>query len=187
MAEIDYSGSIIKSMVKNISIEKAKTDPTNSVVHNYELPENTLLTSIKYQDKNNLICMCNDGIYSFDISDFSDEKILEFNNFEFVDINLKNNLLYTTNKSFGFSNTSYINILNINNKSESKYEFKGSIKSIYNYSEKIAINTGSEVHFIGLNGWLIKKYESYNEINNIVLGNNIAGIIYKDKIEIIEI
>ena len=187
IAEVDYSGSIIKSMVKNISIEKAKTDPTNSVIYNYELPENSLLTNINYQDKNTLICMTNNEIYSFDISDFSDEKILEFDNFEFVDINLKNNLIYTLNKTFGFSNTSIINILNINNKSKNTYQFNGSIKSLYTNDEKIAINTGSEIHFIGLNGWLIKKYTSYNEIHNIILADNIAGVIYKDRLEIIEI
>lgn len=187
IAEIDYSGSIIKSMVKNISIEKAKTDPTNSVLYTYNLKENSLLTSIKYQEKNNLICMCNDSIYSFDISDFSDNKLLEYNNFEFVDIKLKNNLIYTSNKSFGFTNTAYVNILNISNNSVNTYEFKGSVKSVYANSEKIAVNTGSEVHFIGLNGWLIKKYNSYNEINNIILGDSIAGIIYKDRIELIEI
>ena len=187
IAEIDYSGSIIKSMVKNISVEKAKTDPTNSVIYNYELPENMLLTDIKYQDKNNLICLCNDGFYSFNISDFSNEKILDFNNFEFVNINLKNNSIYTTNNPLGFTNTAYVNIFNVNNKSVNTYEFNGSIKSIYTYGEKIAINTGSEVHFVGLNGWLIKKYDSYNEINNIIIGDNIAGIIYKNKIEIVEI
>jgi len=187
IAEIDYSGSIIKSMVKNISIEKAKTDPTNSVIYNYELAENLLLTNIKYQDKNKLICMCNDGIYLFDISDLSDKRILEYNNFEFIDINLKNNLVYTSNKTFGFNNTVYINVFNINNEAINTYEFNGSIKSILGINEKIAINTGSEVHFIGLNGWLIKKYESYNEINNIILSDNIAGIVYKDRIEIVEI
>lgn len=187
IAEIDYSGSIIKSMVKNISIEKAKNDPTNSVIYNYELPKNTLLTNIKYQDKNKLICICNDGIYSFDISDFSNSKILEINNFEFIDINLRNNLVYTTRNTIGFSSTAYINIFNTNNHSINTYKFNGSIKSIYTYNEKIAINTGSEIHIIGLNGWLIKKYESYTEINNIILGDNIAGIIFKDKIELIEI
>lgn len=187
IAEIDYSGSIIKSMVKNISIEKAKTDPTNSVVYTYTLKENTLLTNIKFQDKNNLICMCNDGIYSFNISDFSDNKLIEFDDCEFIDIHLKNNLIYTSTKNYGFSSTSYINIFNTQNSSINTYEFKGSIKSIYAYGEKIAINTGSEVHFIGLNGWLIKKYDSYSEINNIILGDSVAGIIYKDKIEIIEI
>lgn len=187
IAEIDYSGSIIKSTVKNISVEKAKTDPTNSVIYNYELPENTLLTDIKYQDKNKLICMTNNGIYLLDISDFSNEKILEINKFEYLDINIKNNLVYTTNNTFGFTNTAYINIFNINNSSLNTYQFNGSIKSVYTYNEKIAINTGSEVHFIGLNGWLIKKYESYNEINNIIIGDSLAGIIYKDRIEIIEI
>ena len=39
-------------MVKNISIQKAKTDPTNSVIYNYNLKDNVLLTSIQYQDKN---------------------------------------------------------------------------------------------------------------------------------------
>lgn len=187
IAEIDYSGSIIKSMVKNISIEKTKTDPTNSVVYTYNLAENVLLTKIKYQDKNTLICMCNDGIYSFNISDFSDNKLIEFDDYEFIDIHLKNNLIYTSTKNYGFSITSYINIFNTQNNSINTYEFKGSIKSVYTYGEKIAINTGSQIHFIGLNGWLIKKYDSYSEINNIILGDSVAGIIYKDKIEIIEI
>lgn len=187
IAEIDYSGSIIKSMVKNISIEKAKTDPTNSVIYNYNLKENTLITNIKFQDKNILICMCNDAIYALNISDFSESKLVEYNNFEFMDINLKNNLIYTYNKNLGFINTAYINIFNIPNQSINTYEFTGSIKSIYTNKEKIAINTGSEIHFIGLNGWLIKKYNSYSEINNIILGDSVAGIIYKDKIEIIEI
>ena len=188
IAEIDYSGSIIKSMVKNISIEKARTDPTNSVIYTYSLKENTLLTDIKYQDKNYLICIDNNSVHLLNISDQTDTELLTFNNnYEFVDVNLKNNFIYTSNKNQGFSNISNINILNTQNSSVSKYEFKGSIKSLYTYGEKIAINTGSEVHFIGLNGWLIKKYDSYSEINNIILGDNISGIIYKDRIEIIEI
>lgn len=188
IAEIDYSGSIIKSMVKNISIEKAKTDPTNAVVYNYTLDNNTLLTKIKYQDKNKLICMCHDRIIALDIVNLSDQVLLEMKDeYEFTDIALKNNFVYTSSKSFGFSSTSTIHISNTENQSTNHYEFKGSIKAIHTNQEKIAINTGSEVHFIGLNGWLIKKYNSYNEINHILLGDTIAGIVYKDKIELIEI
>jgi len=36
-------------------------------------------------------------------------------------------------------------------------------------------------------GWLKKKYSSNQEIKNIVLGNNLAGIVYKNKIEIIDL
>ena len=188
IAEVCYTGSIIKSAVKNISIEKVKNDPTNSVIYTYNFKDNELLTHIKYQDKNNLICQTTTNVYSLNILDSIDSNLLEINNeFEFLDIKLKNNLIYTYNKNQNFNNTSYINIFNTQNTSLNTYEFKGSIESIYTSEERIAINTGSEVHFIGLNGWLIKKYSSYNEINNIILGDSVAGIIYKDKVIIIEI
>ena len=188
IAEIDYSGSIIKSVVKNISIEKAKTDPTNSVVYTYNIKDNELLTNIKYKDKSNLLCLTTNNIYILNVADSVDNHVMNINtSYEFIDINSKNNCIYTTNNYSNFSNISYINIFNPQNNSENIYEFKGSIKEIYTNEEKIAINTGAEVHFLGLNGWLIKKYDSYNEVNNVILGNSIAGIIYKDKIRIVEI
>ena len=188
IAEIDYSGSIIKSVVKNISIEKAKTDPTNSVVYTYNIKDNELLTNIKYKDKSNLLCLTTNNVYILNVADSIDNLLMNITtSYEFIDINLKNNFVYTTNNYSNFSNISYITIFNTQNSSENIYEFKGSIKEIYTNEEKIAINTGAEVHFIGLNGWLIKKYDSYNEVNNVILGNSIAGIIYKDKIRIVEI
>ena len=188
IAEIDYSGSIIKSMIKNISIEKAKNDPTNSVVYTYNFNDNELITNIIYQDKNNLVCSTNANIYLLNVADSVDYNIMTIEtNHEFIDINLKNNLIYTTNNYSNFNNVSSINIFNVNNKSKNIYELKGSIKSIYTNNQKIAVNTGSEIHFIGLNGWLIKKYDSYGEIHNIILGDSIAGIIYKDNIKIVEI
>ena len=187
IAEIDYSGSIIKSIVKNISIEKAKTDPTNSVIYHYALKDNVLLTSIAYQDKNILVCMGNDGIYCLHLSDFSNEQIVSSDNYEFMDIRLKNHILYTSIQSQGFSSNSIVTIADVQKNDNTQYTLKGSIKSIDAVGEKIAINTGSQIHFIGLNGWLIKKIDSSNEINHIILGDSIAGIIYKNKIEIVEI
>ena len=188
IAEIDYSGSIIKSSVKNISIEKAKTDPTNSVIYTYNAKENTLLTDINYQDKNLLICMFNDSIHSLNISDLVDTELLSFNDdYEFIDINSKNNFVYTTNQNIGFSNTSKVFIHHTQNASTNSYEFKGNIKALYVYNEKMAINTGTEIHCVGLNGWLIKKYSSTSEINHLLLGDTIMGIVHKDKIEIVDI
>ena len=106
--------------------------------------------------------------------------------YNFVANNLKNNIVYTDTKTSGFSSNTSINIYNIQNNNISTYNLKGAIKSIFSYNEKIAINTGSEIHFIGLNGWLLKKYNSSNEINSIILGDSIAGVVYKDKIEIVQ-
>ena len=132
--------------------------------------------------------MCNDGVYSFNVADSVDNKIFDFeNNYDFIDINLKNNFIYTSNVSRGFSSNYIINIYNINTSSINTYELNSNIKSIFCNNEKIAINTSSEIHFIGLNGWLIKKYGSYSEISNILLGDSIAGVVYKNRIELIEI
>ena len=187
IAEIDYSGAITKSMIKTISIEKAKNDPSNSVIYSFSAEENHLLSNINYGSKNILSCMYNDSVHLLNINEQLDNKIIDFNtNYNFVDINLKNNILYTENKSFGLSTNSNLNIQNIQTNSISSYSLKGSIKSIYCNNDKIAINTGSELHFVALNGWLIKKCSSTSEINNIILGDSVAGITYKDKIEIIQ-
>lgn len=187
IAEVDYSGSLIKSMVKTISIEKATSDPTNSVVYTYTNEDNSLITDIKYQNKNLLTCMFNDCIYTLNINETESSKLLSFEGaYNFSDINLKNNFVVTSTLSSGFSSKTNIDIYSIQSNSPSTYTFNGSIKSLYAYNEKIAINTGSEIHFVGLNGWLIKKYNSSNEINTITLGDSIAGVVYKDKIEIVQ-
>lgn len=188
VAEVDYSGSLTKSMVKTISIEKAKSDPTNSVIYTFTSEDNNLITAIKYQNKNLITCFYNDSIHTLNVTDEIDNKLITFDKqTQFADINLKNNFVYCTNKSSGFSSTTDVIICNCQNTSNtSVYNLKGSIKSLYAYNEKLAVNLGSEIHFIGLNGWLIKKYNSSNEINSIILGDSLAGIIYKDKIEIVQ-
>ena len=62
IAEIDTSGTIIQSNLKIISIEKASTDPTNSIEKTYKSEPGKLIANIKYQDKNKLICMYADRI-----------------------------------------------------------------------------------------------------------------------------
>lgn len=186
IAEISSSGSIIKSSVKVISIEKAQVDPRNSIVHTYNAENDVLITKIKYQDKNKLVCMYNDKIHM--IIDEQDEVLedLEKNKISFADIKASNSLVKCVEKNQSvFKTNSQISIINLNTKKESIYMLEGIPKNLYTYDNTIALNLGSEVHFINSNGWLIKKYVSNQEITDIVLGSNIAGIIYRDKIEII--
>ena len=186
VAEVDYSGALIKKKKKTISIERATSDPTNSVIYTYTNEDNDLITDIKYQNKNMLSCMFNNSICSLNINNQEVSTLINFDGaYNFSDINLKNSFTVASTISSGFSSKTNIDIYNIQNTSPATYSIDGDIKSVYAYNEKIAINTGSEIHFIGLNGWLIKKYNSPSEINNIVLGDNIAGVVYKDKIEIV--
>ena len=188
IAEVDTSGTIIQSNVKIISIEKASTDPTNSLEKTYKGESNKLITNIKYQDKNKLVCMYTDSIHVIE----NDEDITLVDNKNkkviFQSVNLKNYICSIEEKSSGlFTADSYVKIINVENKSTKEYIANSVTKEIYTYENIIALNLGTEVEFINKDGWLVKRYIANQEITNIAMSDNIAGIIYRDKIEIINL
>ena len=52
--------------------------------------------------------------------------------------------------------------------------------------DSIALNYGNSVDIINKSGWLEKTYTSSQQIKDLIVGDNIVGIVYKDKIEIID-
>ena len=58
---------------------------------------------------------------------------------------------------------------------------------MYTYGNIIGINIGTEMYFVNTNGMLIKKYVAKQEITNVMMSNNLAIIIYKDRIEIVNL
>ena len=188
IAEIDTSGTIIKSSIKIISIEKARTDPTNSVEKTYEGENDKLITNIQYQDKNKLICMYTDKITIIEddqetnLVDNKDKKVI------FQSVELTNNAVSVEEQSSGlFTANSQVNIVNVDNKQTKTYTAESVTKEIITYGNKIALNLGTEVEFINTDGWLIKRYVANQEITKIVMSDNMAGIIYRDKIEIVNL
>jgi len=187
IAEIDMSGVLIKSNIKIIDIEKAKKDASNSVVNTYSAEVGKLITNIEYQNKERLLCIYNDSI---NIIEENNNKLLiklNANKTTFASIELKNNIVTVDelNKE-DYSSSSSVNITNITNNKIKKYEIDEIAKEIYTFEDVIALNFGTELHIINTNGWLMKKYVSEQEINKIVLSNKLAGIIYRDRIEIVD-
>ncbi len=186
-AEVDTSGSFIQSNIKIISMEKAQTDPKNSTEYIYPAESKEIVTSIKYQDDNKLVCMYDDSIHV--IENNSDKKILDISDTKntFADINLKNSVACITEKSSGLFANIDVEITNITNSKSNVYNIDGVAASMKTRDDVIAVNLGTEVYFVNTSGWLLKKYESSTEIKDIILGSNIAGIVYADKIEIINL
>lgn len=185
VAEVDTSGAAIQSCVKVISIEKAKTDPSNSVIYTYNANSGEVISRIKYQDKGQLVCMYDDGIHVINNEQDSVILVLETKG-AIADINLKNYIAYVTEKSTGlFSSNTNVLFKNVQNNTENTYEIQNALKEVKMYDDKLVVNLGSEVHFINTAGWLERKYVSTQEITDILLGSSIAGIVYRDKIEII--
>lgn len=188
-SEINTGGTQVQSIVKIVSIQKAKSSEEGSIIYTYQEPNGNLITNIKYQEQNRLICMYNDGIY--DIKNETNEKIVNFvednARISFADIELNNHIFRVVERTSLLSTQTDIEIINTNNKKTNIYSFDGALKEICSHNDKIAVNMGSEVHFISTNGWLIKKYISKQEIRKVVINNNFAGIVYRGKIEIVDI
>ena len=188
IAEVDTSGTMIQSSIKVISIDKASTDPTNSLENTYKGEENKLITNINYQNKNKLVCMYTDSIHQIEngeditLIDNQNKKVI------FQSVNLVNRACSIEEKSSGlFTADSLVNIVNIENHEIKQYTASSVTKELYTYGNIIAINLGTEVEFISTDGWLVKRYVANQEITNIVVSDSIAGIIYRDKIEIINL
>lgn len=188
-AEVNTDGTLINTTIKTISIQKAKESPSDSVVSSVAAPNNSLMVNMRYQDGNKLICFYHNAIYV--IQDGTSEILmsLEEDNkkISFAEIGLTNCIFRVIEKSALLSTENTVEIMNIANRKINLYTLDGVTKEVYCYDNQIALNLGSEVHFIGTNGWLTKKYISNQEIRKIIMGNNFAGIIYRDKIEIIEL
>ena len=113
---------------------------------------------------------------------------LEDNKISFASIEVKNNMVLVEEKQSGeYASISNVNITNIINSKTKKYEIEEVAKEIYTSEKVVALNLGTELHIINTNGWLMKKYISQQEINNVVISDKIVGIIYRNKIEIIEL
>lgn len=187
-AEVNISGTFVQSNIKTLSIEKAKTSPNEANVFTYNADSNSLILNIKYQNNNKLVCMYDDSVHV--IKNNEDTKVADINSsgMTFYSIELNNHLVGTVESTSGLLDTqTSVQIINMDNQNQSTYNFNGVTKELYSYGNKIALNLGSEVHFIETNGWLIKKYTSSQEIRKIVITDEIAGIVYRDRIEIVNL
>lgn len=187
-AEVNTSGTVIKSNIKIISVEEAREKNTEPEF-TYNADQNSLVLRIKYQDKNRLICMYDNSIHMIEsnvdvkLMDLSEESKVTFG-----DCELTNFVYRTVEQSTGpFSADTIVQMLNISNQKENTYTVDGVAKSVTSYDNIIAVNLGSEVEFINTSGFLVKRYTSSQEIRNIVICDGLAGIISRDKIELVNL
>lgn len=188
-AEVNNSGTVIQSNIKIILIKDVKEKNTEPR-YTYNAPQGDLILRIKYQDKNQLICMYDNGIHKFEAGvDVELTKLNEENlKITYADIELDGYIFRTYEKSTGlFSADTIIEIQNTANGKENIYTIEEVAKAVVSYNNVIAINLGDEVYFVDTNAWLVKRYSSSQVIEKTILGDGVAGIIYRDKIEIVNL
>lgn len=188
IAEVDLSGILIQSKIQVVSMELAQNRPNEAILYKYEAPTDKLIMNIEYQEQNKLVCMYNDGIECLQENKSTELAKFENRQLAFTTIELNNSIVFVEEVSTGeYTADTKVKIINSETSKETEYVTKNVAKSILTSNNKIAINFGTELHIIDKNGFLVKKYISDSEINNIVMTDALVGIVYKDKIQIINI
>lgn len=188
IGEVSYSGTILKSSVFIYSMEKAQTDPKNAVINSYEAQNGELIIGINYHGTDTAVCMFNSYIQK--VTKDANERLYDINAYDsFVDINLDSKVAIINRSVTGMFSYEYlIDFKDTLGKSERVYVLNQDVPNfIVTNNKKIAVNLGREVEFINTSGWLKKKYNSDTTVSKVVLGDSIAGIVYKNKIVIIDL
>lgn len=188
IAETNFSGVLIQSTIEIVSMENAAKKPDDAIVYKYEADSDNLITNIEYQ-KDSLVCMYDKYIEVIKnknvtrVFDYTSEDVL------FAGIDLNSKTVKVIRKSKGFLGKEFqMKIIDTNNQNnEIIYEIEQNPKGVNVSDNIICINTGTEALFVNSNGWLIKRYKASKEIQEIVFNSNIAGIISRNKIELISL
>lgn len=179
--EINTSGANISSKVKTISIDKAIKTPNESIIYTYECDNNVLLLKVKYK-KDKVVAFADDGVYILEKG--NKKKIVNIeNNYSFIDINLNGYIACVKEDTEKYE----LQLVNTENEKVNTYLLKDATKKIYCNDSTTAIDVGNKVEFVTNGGWLIKKFTTHQNIQNILLGKNIATIVYKDRVEILDL
>ena len=186
-AELDTSGALIQSNIKVISIEKAEKNAEEAIVYTHQAGTSKMVVNIEYQSKGNLVCVYDDSVDILDGE--NNQEILSIDKkMTFVSGKLKDAIVYISEELSGlFNSNSIATVIDTSSNKKSNYNFDEIAKEMYISKEIIGINVGSEIYFINTSGMLLKKYTSKQEITNVVISDSLAIIIYKDRIEIIDL
>ena len=188
IVELDTTGTIIKSSVKILSVENAQKDSENTIIYTYEAEAGDLITNVKYQSKNQIACIYDNGLGV--IVNMTYKEVIKINNenITYLANDFNNNVVYVKEESAGlFKSQSDVHIVNTSDFQEKIYKLETLAKDVFARDNIIAINVGTEIYFIDTNGWLIKKYTANQEITNVKISESLAIIIYKDRIVIVDL
>lgn len=185
-AEVNTSGTTIQSNIRVISIE----NPSESEIFSYSADSNKLIINIEYSGNDKIICMYDDEICM--IQNGNSSSLMSLNesgkNINFANINLENCIYRAIEENAGLFNTNTVlEIKNVNNDSTAVYTTEGAAKYIYSNNNVVAISLGQDIVFVNTIGWLLKSYSSTQEAQNVVIGNGIVGIVYSDRVGIINL
>lgn len=121
IGEVNYSGTVIKSNIRIMSMDTAK------LVYNFSAPDNETILNINYIDKNTAICAFSGSVY--EVTPTAGTKIYDINdNTLFSNIDMQNTLALIEKQSSGLFSYEYqLKLKNLNSNNENLYILNSSV------------------------------------------------------------
>ncbi len=121
IGKIDYSGTVVKSIVELISIDSAIQNSKRYILYTYESESGKILNNIKFNSKHEAICRF--ASYVQKVTSLSDERLYDVKNEDtFVDINLGDHFVVIEKENSGLFSYQYqMNIKSTTGKSDKLY------------------------------------------------------------------
>ena len=188
IAEIDYSGISIQSKAKIISTDSAKAGEDGAIIYTYTGEAGDIITNINYQNKNVILCQFDTYILKIS-NNKEDQKLYEVTDATlYTDIGIRSGYVKVEKEESSIFKSNYrLKICDSNGNKERLYAVDGTVKTLVTGKDMIAVVYGNTVEFVSTNGWLKKRYIGSREIKNVIIEKKIALIIYKDRVDVIEL
>ena len=144
------------------------------------------IMNIEYNG-NELICQYDNSVYK--LIDGNSQKITDVDDKTlFLDIKMGDYISKIQENQSGILSSEYeVKVINEKNSSESTYLLEQMPSGLYCSDNVLAVDMGNEIVFLNHSAWLLKHFTSRQNYKNIVVGDSVAGIIYRDRVEIISL
>lgn len=186
IAEINADGIKMQSSIKIIHIDKIDEQQVNVI----NLGDGVLVIDIEFNNKNDLLILEDNKV---ELIKSSGEliKISEYSysDTSFSTISESGNAITVNKSGTGIFDIEYIlKICNISGDVQ-EYVLPNNPKQVATLNKIIAVDLGSEILFINMNGKLIKRCKLSGQIKHIELfsNGNLAGIIFRNRVELLKI
>ena len=130
--EVSSEATLVQSNIKTISVEKAGTEPSESIIYTSEMQTNRLPIAIEYQEQNKLICF-----FDSEIDIWKDGKLEAIMYLEddskkitFADIGLNNQVVRVIEEPSLLHTESTIEIMNTDSRNVSTYVLEGVLREM---------------------------------------------------------
>ncbi len=187
VGEVDYKGTIITSTIKIFSIDLAQKDPENAIVNTYKSDNDAIILDIEYSDN---YATCRFDKYIQKVDEKTNERLLDITeDYLFLDIGLDKNITFISKEQSGLFSYQYgLTIEEKKSKFEHLYIIDKDVpKSMVVRKDTIVLNFGDSIKVVSKDGKLLKEFISDTEIKDMIIGEDILGIIYQNKIEIVNL